>query len=81
MGCHTLKWRGSWAALRRKCAERPKNQTRGPFSPSRDFLELLAFEFAVEDASKGEPSPCDVEEVSFFSGVTGSGRQPPGLSS
>src|SRR2546430_8100980 len=76
-----LKWRGSWDARRRKCAERRKNRIWGPFSPTRDVLELPVFEFAVGDACKGEPSPCDVEEVSFFRGVTGSGRQTPGLSS
>jgi len=78
-----LEWRGSWDERRRKCAERreKKNWTKEPSSPTRDVLKLPVFEFAVEDAYKGEPSAGDVEEVSFFSGVTGSGRQPPGLSS
>jgi hypothetical protein len=75
-----LKWQDSWAALKRKCAVKQNNRTKGPFSPPRDLLEFSVFEFAV-DACKGEPTPCDVEEIGFLSGVTGSGCQPPGLSS
>jgi hypothetical protein len=52
-----------------------------PFSPTPDILELVVFDFPLVDTCEGEPSLCNVEQVSFLSRVARSCRQAPCLGS